>query len=369
MSHATAHDRGRKAVVGLLAAIAALLLLWSLRVAYAVAMPLVFAAFITMVLSPLNQRLRRRLPKGLRWLGVVASMAAYLAVVVGVALLVWLSVSLMAGADTDYLARLQGAWNRFADHAARYGVNVQEDLRSIGVAEKVAGIAAAVVASVWSASALLVLLFFMVMLLLVEVCDWNAKAQSASGGRGAGAEAVDAVRETSLMVRKYAYVRLLLSLIAAVTHGAWLWAFGVDFAFQWAVLTFIVTLIPNIGSVLSVVLPALQIFLQFDAGYATLVAGGLAVLETAISYSIEPVIAGRAVRLSPFVVFVSVLFWGWLWGVVGALLAAPIMVAVVKAFEHVPELKPLAVMLAESDRRGRDKDDCDGGGRRPRKGK
>jgi AI-2 transport protein TqsA len=348
MNETAVRSRGQRIIIGLLAVIATLLLLWALRAAYVVAMPLTFAAFAAMVLHPLDRSLRARLPRGLRWLGLAASMAAFLAVFVGAVLLVWLSVSLMAGAETDYLSRLQGAWNRLSDWTAARGFDVRQNLESIGVADMVARVAGAVLAGAWAAAAFLVLLFFMVMLLLAEVCDWQDKARRASGP-GRAAPLVDAVRQISARVRTYAYVRMLLSLLAAVTHGVWLWAFGVDFAFQWAVLTFMVTLIPNVGSVLSVALPALQIYLQFEPAYATLVAGGLAVVETAVSYGIEPVIAGRAMRLSPFMVMLSVLFWGWLWGVAGALLAAPIMVAVIIAFAHVPELAPLAVMLSEGD--------------------
>ncbi len=146
----------------------------------------------------------------------------------------------------------------------------------------------------------------------------------------------------------YIGVRTLVSIIAGVTHGFWFYLFGVDFAFQWGVFTFVLNYIPNLGPIVAMILPILQVYLQFDVFEATVITVGLIVIEEAVAYGLDPYMEAWAMRLSPVIILISVVFWAWIWGVWGAFLAPPIMVAVIAACARTESLKPIAVFLSRS---------------------
>ena len=106
-----------------------------------------------------------------------------------------------------------------------------------------------------------------------------------------------------------------------------------------------------VGSVLAVVPPSLFALVQFpQSSKALLVIGGLAAVQIILGNYVDPRIQGRWLSLSPFVVLLSVAFWGWLWGPAGALIAVPITLAMVVAGKEFPSLRPLSVLLAEEEK-------------------
>jgi predicted PurR-regulated permease PerM len=124
---------------------------------------------------------------------------------------------------------------------------------------------------------------------------------------------------------------------------------GVDFAPLWGFLTFIAHFIPHVGAVLSVGLPAIFGFLQFDSpGWALLVAVLNFALQFAIGNVIEPRIVGHSLDLSPVLVLLSLIFWGWLWGPWGMILAVPITSTIKIVCANIEALHPLSVLMSGS---------------------
>lgn len=123
---------------------------------------------------------------------------------------------------------------------------------------------------------------------------------------------------------------------------------GLDFAIIWGIVTFLMNYIPTIGSVLSVIPPALFAALQFDGVTMPLVVlGGLSALQLVMGNYVDPLISGHYVSLPPFVVLFSVVFWGWLWGIPGAFLGVPITVGVVIVAEHFAATRWIARLVGE----------------------
>ncbi|MGE5500055.1 MAG: AI-2E family transporter, partial [Syntrophothermus sp.] len=119
-------------------------------------------------------------------------------------------------------------------------------------------------------------------------------------------------------------------LFVGVVTGIILFIFKVDFVVAWAVLTFLLNFIPNIGSLIAVVLPVLVSLVQFGSpGLALLIAVILIVVHNIFGNIIEPRIFGHRLGLNPLVILLSLLLWGYIWGIVGALLSVP-LTAVVK---------------------------------------
>jgi predicted PurR-regulated permease PerM len=126
---------------------------------------------------------------------------------------------------------------------------------------------------------------------------------------------------------------------------------GLDFAFVWGVLAFLLNYIPTIGSAVAVIPPTLFSLVQFDSlGRPLAVLLGMVLLQIVFGNYVDPLIEGRLLALSPMVVLASVVFWGWVWGVPGALLGVPITIGIVIAADHFPKTRWIARMLAEEPR-------------------
>ncbi len=131
-------------------------------------------------------------------------------------------------------------------------------------------------------------------------------------------------------IQGYIAAKFLISLLTGSLVGVILWLFGVDFAIVWAVLTFLLNFIPNIGSVIAVILPALMTLVQFESfGYTLLVSLIIVAVQNIIGNIIEPKIMGNRLGLNPLVILLSLLVWGYIWGIMGMFLSVP-LTAIVK---------------------------------------
>ena len=123
----------------------------------------------------------------------------------------------------------------------------------------------------------------------------------------------------------------------------------IDHFLLWAVLAFMLNYIPNIGSIIAALPAVLIAFVQFGFASAGLVALAFVLVNTIMGNLIEPRLMGRGMGLSTLVVFLSLIFWGWLLGTVGMLLSVPLTMVVKIALESRPESEWLAVLLSSGD--------------------
>ena len=130
---------------------------------------------------------------------------------------------------------------------------------------------------------------------------------------------------------------------------AWI---GVEFAFTWGLLAFLLNFIPTIGSIVSGIPPVLMALVQHspDAWPAATAAFALLAIHMGLGNLIAPKIYGDRLNLSPVVILLFLVFWGWLWGVAGALLAVPLAAAIQIALAQIPALAPLAVLMGSGHR-------------------
>jgi AI-2 transport protein TqsA len=198
--------------------------------------------------------------------------------------------------------------------------------------------------SLGTVSLFALLIFFFTLLMLLEARAWRRKTAAALKASGTHA-VLDVVASIGHKVRQYLLIRTLAGLISGVAAGLWLWLLGVDFALLWALLFFLLNYVPNIGSLIAGIPPAILAFVQLGFGWAVLAAAGLVAIEQIIGNYVDPRLQGRALNISSLVVLVSVILWGWIWGVAGTLLAVPMTVLIISACERVPALQPIAIMM------------------------
>jgi predicted PurR-regulated permease PerM len=152
-------------------------------------------------------------------------------------------------------------------------------------------------------------------------------------------------------VGRYIGVKLLVS---GMTGFIVFWSFyfiGVDFAFIWGILTFLFNFIPTIGSISISVLSYLFVLIQFFPSWTPIVlaAGAMTGTQLVIGNILDPKLQGDRLNLSPVLILVSLLFWNWLWGVLGMFLAVPLTAAIKIAFENIPGLEWIAVLMSTGD--------------------
>lgn len=137
-------------------------------------------------------------------------------------------------------------------------------------------------------------------------------------------------RDITEQIQRYIAAKFLISLLTGFLVGIVLWIFGVDFLIVWAVLAFFLNFIPNIGSILAVILPTVMTLIQYESiGYTILVGGIIGLVQNLIGNLLEPKIMGDRLGLNPLVILVSLLVWGYIWGIAGMFLSVP-LTAVVK---------------------------------------
>ena len=154
------------------------------------------------------------------------------------------------------------------------------------------------------------------------------------------------LKEITGQIQRYLLVQALTSVIVGVTTGAAYAALGLQNAVVWGVLAGGLNLVPYIGSIVVTGASALMAFLQFGTLDMALAVGGASLLiHTLVGNLLTPWLTSRTSSMSPVAVFVSVLAWGWLWGLWGLLLGIPIMMAVKAICDRVEDLKAIGELL------------------------
>lgn len=192
----------------------------------------------------------------------------------------------------------------------------------------------------------LVVIFFLTLLILIESRDWGRKISTITHWRTEW-RLTESAEVIAQKVRAYLLIRAVLGLATAALYGLWLWFFGAGLIFVWALLTFLLNFIPTVGSIIAGLLPVIYVVATQDLGTAVAVGAGLLVIEQVMGNFIDPKVSGNRISVSPLVVLVGLLFWSWIWGIPGALLAAPVTVALVVLGAHVPILRPWALLLSD----------------------
>jgi predicted PurR-regulated permease PerM len=155
-----------------------------------------------------------------------------------------------------------------------------------------------------------------------------------------------AIRAINHQIRSYLAVKTVMSLLNGFQVWLVLKLFGVDFALLFGFIAFILNYIPNIGSTIAAAFRVGFAFFQFGTIWVPLWILIITVgLDNLVGTFLEPKIMGQKLGMSPLVVLFSLIFWGWLWGISGMILAIPLVAVIKIVCENIPSLRPLAVLM------------------------
>jgi len=164
---------------------------------------------------------------------------------------------------------------------------------------------------------------------------------------GDAAESERTLRDLTYQIRSFLVARLLINLAMGAVFALFLWRFKVRFPFALGLFAAITNFVPYVGQVLGGGLPALVTLAQFESiGDALIVASVYLGLVTIEGYIVTPYILGRSLDLNGTVILIACLFWGFLWGLIGLILAMPITACLKLVFQNVPELHRWADLMS-----------------------
>jgi len=147
-------------------------------------------------------------------------------------------------------------------------------------------------------------------------------------------------------VQRYLVAKTLISLGTGILAAVILLIFDVDFAILWGLLTFLLNFIPNIGSAIATIPPIFVAFFQYGSIFPALwIAILLLATQMTMGNFVEPRVMGKSLNLNPLVVIISLIFWGFIWGPVGMVLAVPISSTIQIICSNIDSLKPVSVLM------------------------
>ncbi len=148
-------------------------------------------------------------------------------------------------------------------------------------------------------------------------------------------------------IRKYMLIRTLTSILTGLAVFGFTLSMSVDLAIAWGVISFVLNYIPYIGPLIAVVLPVIFASVQFESWeMLPIIFGGLYLIQFLIGNYVEPVIAGKVLAVSPFVMLIAFFFWAFLWGIPGAFIGIPVTLALLTICEEGSSLRWLARLLS-----------------------
>jgi predicted PurR-regulated permease PerM len=322
-------------IIAVIAAVAALYLSRS------VAEPIGFALVVIALANPLQAWLRARMPAGLALLLTVVTTLAVIALLGYI--IIW-SVSHIAQWVVAHLPRFQQAYGEVMAWL------VANDLYAPGLTSRfnpawVTGPLLSVLTLTQGAVGFIMLAFVFLVLGLKEAPGLPDRL------RHIGAHDMAALGgDLSGKLGRYMAVRAAASVLTGVGTAIVAWLIGIDEPVAWGVLSFALNFIPFIGPLIAVILMTLFAAAQFVAWQQPLlVIVFVTVVQFGIGSYLEPIMAGTALSISPFMVLVAVFFWGMLWGIPGAFLGVPIVILLLSLFEGSPSLRWLGFLLSGRD--------------------
>jgi AI-2 transport protein TqsA len=325
---------------------AAVIVVAGLKLAQPLLAPLLLAALITATSAPIAAWLSAR--------GLPASVGATVALLAGVAFLGVCGL-LIAYSSMEARAQLPTYWIRAQDGAGavaayltRLGFHAtRESVLSVFDASKVMLVVGTALTAGADVLPHLVVMPLLVFFALAEIAGFGDKLRFILPDTSKGLERIEvAARE----VQKYLLVKTITSFVAALFIGLWLYVFKIDFAVLLAVLAFLLHFVPNLGPAIAMVPGVAVALLQHGPGTAVAVATGYLVINGIVGNVIEPKVMGRTLGLSPLVVLLAMVFWGWLWGPIGALLSVPLTMIAKISLENSDHLGWVAVLIGPPER-------------------
>jgi len=320
---------------------AVIILLAGLKIAQPIVVPVLVAFFLAVLTSPaVTVLVKYKIPTGIAISTVVALLFGF-----------FYALGTLVATSTDqfieripfYETQLQ-EWLVKAQNQIPWLVNdVKESIAEFKPTESALSLLGTLFSGLGSVLTAIVLILFTLIFTLLEAQSASLKVKLALGE----GHTIDYVKRFSKLVQRYLLVKSLISLATGLLVGVFLWFIGVDYPILWGTFAFLMNFIPNIGSLLAAIPPVILATIQLGLPGFVITGVGFVGINMIIGNLIEPRLMGKTLNISPLVVFLSLIFWGWILGPIGMLLAIPLTVVVKIGLEVYPKTRWIALVISQ----------------------
>jgi predicted PurR-regulated permease PerM len=321
---------------------AVIVIVYGLQMAKVVLVPFLIAAFLALItVRPMLWMQRHRVPA---ILGALIIVCAMMLVLFLVGAIVGTSVAEFTAALPSYQQRLDVIVQGILKFVAET-LNSDESLQSLSDMIDpgwAMGLAASILNGLKDVLTNIFLIFFTIIFILLEASTVETKVEAAFGR---SAHSLEAPRVFLSNLGRYLGIKTLVSMATGMTAGVLTWAIGLDFPLLWAMLAFLLNYVPTIGSIIAAVPAVLLALVQLGAPEATATVIGFVGINVLFGNFIEPRLMGYGVGISPLVVFIGLVLWGWVFGPVGMLLSVPLTMTLKLALESDERTRWMAILL------------------------
>jgi len=339
----------------LVTAAAVIILVTGLKLAQSLFVPLLLAGFIATVSFPITSWLRsKRVP---RPIAVLLTVLVDFGFLTGIVVIV---IALMGDLDAKWQDKYYPAMNIKIEEVSQSAVAILEKWKiperqyatiqipqQIGESVNPFDLGKDVAFRVFSFLGSTLLILILTVFMLSEARQFGRRVNAILEADGPN---LDRIMNATADIQRYLAMKTVVSLATGFLAGFLCWAAGLDFFVLWGILAFAFNFIPVLGSIIAGVPPFILAFLV-DGGASALAVGiGYVSINIFLGNFLEPMLMGRRFGLSTLVVIVSVLFWGFVWGPVGMLLAVPLTMVLKVMLDNSDELRWMAVAITKEKR-------------------
>ena len=322
---------------------------FALKTLQAILLPFFIAIIIAFIFEPFFELLKKkRVPSFLAIVIVILT-------IVIIANIVSVFILTSVGPFTAGIPKYQDKFNLLLQYAAdnlkNYGIDAialreSMNLKNIIQDSSVQGWITSVFTGIASIFGDFVLILIYVIFILSELGSLKRRVLRAFSEERARRIA-NTMGDIFLDVRRYIVGKTVINLLHAILIGIILWLFDVDFYIVWAFLSFLMHYIPTIGSMIATILPFMTALVQFDSfGTAIVILIILIVLANVVGNIIEPQVLGDKLDLSPILLLLSLIMWGYVWGVMGMILSIRIMSMIKIVLMNIESRRPVAILMS-----------------------
>jgi predicted PurR-regulated permease PerM len=312
-----------------------------MRAASVILVPFFLAVFIAVICTPPLFWLQRKgVPKVL---ALVLILVAILVAGFLFGVLLGPSLNRFLSSLPDYQGRLAAQTAALISWLREKGLNLPQEI----VADSfnpgwVMGLAGSILSALSSVLTNTFLILLTVVFMLLEAADFPNKLRLLLKNPE---RVLATIERFSRDAKRYLVIKTLISATVGVVIWLWLLIIGVDYPVLWGMLSFLLNYVPNIGSIIAALPVALLALVQLGLGAALLTILAFVVVHIVVGNIIEPKLMGKGLSLSTLVVFLAMVFWGWVLGPIGMVLSVPMTSLVKIALESYEETRGIAIML------------------------
>lgn len=280
-------------------------------------------------------------------IAVIIVLTLSLAVVVGVGAVLGNSINNFAQDAPMYASRLRAIGHDIIVALQNRGLKIaQFDLESNLDPAEVLNYTANILTEFGAIMSNAFLIFFIVLFLLLERASIRLKAEVIADSYNNNLSVMTSIIDS---VRSYLGLKTLISLATGVFIWLWLWVFGIEYAILWGLVAFLLNYIPNIGSIIAAIPAVLFALVQSGLAGAGWAALGFVLVNMVVGNVVEPRVMGKEMGLSTLIVFLSLVFWGFVLGTIGMFLAVPLTMTFKIILDQNPRTRWLSVLLGTEE--------------------